>query len=64
MPPEVQTKLDSRHAGLLYLIAKCYEHVGRSAEARQWFVRAKEQDICPLRILDTMHEAIKDIAAR
>ena len=55
-------EIDSRHAGLLYLIGKCYEHIGRSAEAKNWFVLAKEEDICPLRILEPMHQAILDVA--
>jgi lysophospholipase L1-like esterase len=59
---EQAAEIDSRHAGLLYLIGKCYEHIGRSAEAKNWFVLAKEEDICPLRILESMHEAILDVA--
>ncbi len=59
---EQAAEIDSRHAGLLYLIGKCYEHIGRLAEAEQWFVLAKEEDICPLRILEPMHQAILDVA--
>jgi len=55
---EQAVEIDPRHAGLLYLIGKCYEHVGRFGEAKEWFVRAKEEDICPLRILEAMHEII------
>ncbi len=55
-------KIDPRHAGLLYLIGKCYEHVGRLGQAKEWFVRAKEEDICPLRILEAMHEIILEVA--
>lgn len=61
---ERAAEIDSRHAGLLYLIGKCYEHIGRLSEAKNWFVRAKEEDICPLRILEPMHQAILDVAAR
>jgi hypothetical protein len=46
------------------VIGKCYEHMGRSAEAKKWFVQAKEQDICPLRILEPMHDAILDVAVQ
>jgi lysophospholipase L1-like esterase len=55
---------DSRHAGLLYRIGACYQRLGRFAEARQWFLRAKEEDVCPLRILEPMHEVILDAARR
>ena len=61
---EQAAALDNRHAGLLYWIGKCYEHIGRSNEAKKWFVRAKEQDICPLRILQPMHDAILDVSGR
>ncbi|NQT02264.1 MAG: SGNH/GDSL hydrolase family protein [Planctomycetes bacterium] len=61
---EQAAEIDSRHAGLLYLVGKCYEHIGRSAEAKNRFVLAKEEDICPLRILEPMHQAILDVAAQ
>ena len=54
--------VDGRHAGLLYQIGKCYELMGRYEEARPWFVRAKEEDVCPLRALDSMRGIVKDIA--
>ncbi len=56
--------IDDRYAELLYLIGKCYEHIGRSTEAKKWFTLAKEEDVCPLRILEPMHEAILDVAKR
>jgi lysophospholipase L1-like esterase len=57
-------EIDSRHAGLLYLIGKCYEHIGRLDEAKKWFLNAKEEDVCPLRILEPMNEAILSVAAK
>ncbi len=56
--------IDSRHAGLQYQIGKCYEILGRSPEAKQRFLRAKEEDICPLRILQPMNDIIKTLADR
>ncbi len=61
---EQAAEIDSRHAGLLYLIGKCYEHIGRLAEAKKWFAKAKEEDVCPLRILEPMQEAILSVAAK
>lgn len=61
---EQAAKIDSRDAGLLYVIGKCYARIGRFDEAKKWFIRAKDQDICPLRILEPMRDAIRDIAAR
>ena len=61
---EQAAEIDSRHAGLLYLIGKCYEHIGRLAEAKKWFAKAKEEDVCPLRILEPMQEVILSVAAK
>lgn len=56
--------IDSRHAGLLFLLGKYYEHIGRFPQAKEWFIKAKEEDVCPLRILETMHEIIREVAGR
>ncbi len=60
---EKAAEIESRHAGLLFLIGKCYEHTGRLAEAKKWYVKAKDEDVCPLRILEPMHEAVLNAAA-
>ncbi len=59
---EEAREIDDRHAGLHYLRAKCYDAMGMTTEARGAYVRAKEEDICPLRILEPMHQAILDAA--
>lgn len=61
---ERAVKIDDRHAGLLYQVGKCYECLGRCAEAKEWFVRAREEDVCPLRIVEPMHEVLLNVAAR
>jgi hypothetical protein len=61
---EQAAEIDNRHAGLLYVIGKCYEHTGRLGEAKKWFVKAKEEDVCPLRIPEPMNDAILRIAAK
>ena len=57
-------EIDDRHAGLLFRIGTCHHRLGRFAESKQWFLRAKEEDICPLRALEPMHEAIVETARR
>ncbi len=57
-------EIDHRNADLLYLLGLCYERLGRFKEARSWFVQAKEEDVCPLRILEPMRQAINDVAER
>ncbi len=54
--------VDDQHAGIHYDLAQCYKDVGRLDEARAEFIRAKDLDICPLRILEPMNQATLDIA--
>ncbi len=61
---EKAVMLDGQHAGLLYELGTCYMTAGRFSEARVCFVAAKEQDICPLRMLEPMHSTIKEAAFR
>jgi len=56
--------IDNHHAGLCFRLGTCYLRIGRTAEARRWFIRAKDEDICPLRILKPMRQAIHDTARR
>jgi tetratricopeptide (TPR) repeat protein len=50
--------IDPRHAELLFAIGKAFESLGRFEQAKEWFIRAKDEDICPLRILEPMHDII------
>jgi len=54
--------IDEKHAGLHYWLAKELDATGETAAAREAYLRAKELDICPLRILEPMNEAIVRIA--
>ena len=54
--------IDDRHAGTHYLAAKCYDAMGDHDRARRSYVRAKDEDICPLRILDTMNRTVLEMA--
>ena len=54
----LSAQIDRRHSGLLYTIGKTYEHLGRYAEAAVWLLNTQEEDICPLRMLEPMHEAL------
>lgn len=61
---EQAVSIDNEHAGLLYQLGMCYASAGRFSEAKAQFVAAKEQDICPLRMLEPMHLAIREAGAR
>jgi lysophospholipase L1-like esterase len=54
--------IDGLHAGLHYDLAKCYEALGRMAEAREQYLLAKELDVCPLRILEPMNDVVLRVA--
>jgi tetratricopeptide (TPR) repeat protein len=53
--------LDDQHAGIHFTLAGCYQDLGRLEEARAEFIRAKDLDICPLRILESMSQATLSI---
>jgi lysophospholipase L1-like esterase len=59
---EEALSIDDQHAGLHYLLAKCHDAMGAMDRARGEYLAAKEQDICPLRILEPMNQAVLEIA--
>lgn len=54
--------IDDQHAGLQFDLGKCCQNVGQLAEAREALVRAKDLDVCPLRILDPMNQIVLRLA--
>ena len=50
--------LDPDYAALHFRLGQCQLAQNQLEAARQSFVRAKELDVCPLRILEPMHEII------
>lgn len=56
--------LDNRHAGTLYRLGRTYDSLGRTDLALEAYEKAKEEDICPLRILEPMNRAILDLARK
>ena len=54
--------IDDQHAGIFYDLGKYYDGMGEPERARQAYLRAKELDICPLRILEPMNEAVVTLA--
>jgi lysophospholipase L1-like esterase len=61
---EKATQIDDRNAELFFLLGSYYRRLGRSQDAKKWFLLAKEEDVCPLRILEPMHKAICEAASR
>ncbi len=59
---EQACELDPQHAGGLYDLAHCYDRGGRVDDAKTAFLSAREQDICPLRILQPMNDAVRELS--
>ena len=54
--------LDPSHAGAHYQLGKFYEAAGQFEQAKASLLMAKDQDVCPLRMLESMHTRLLDIA--
>jgi tetratricopeptide (TPR) repeat protein len=54
--------IDDRYAYLHFYRGHALERLGRHEEARAAFVRARDEDICPLRALSPMVDIVKEIA--
>lgn len=57
-------EIDPLHAGGWYNLAKCYDAMGEMDKAKAAYLKAKDQDVCPLRILQPMNDAVLEIAAQ
>lgn len=55
--------IDPRHALLNYRIARCLDRLGQTKAAREYFLRAKDEDICPLRMLERIYQLQHALAA-
>lgn len=55
-------EIDDRYADVYYELGKCYEALGRRADARRAYIRARDEDVCPLRIISPMEAALRRIA--
>ena len=54
--------IDDQHAGLWYDLAKCHEAVGQFDQAAQAYRSARDHDICPLRMVEPLHEVLREVA--
>lgn len=56
--------LDSQYAETHFALGSVLEGMGRRREARRSFLRAKERDVCSLRLLKVQRQALATIAQR
>jgi len=55
-------QIDDHFALLDYRIAHCFDRLGQFEAARRYYLQAKEKDVCPLRILEAMHQVLTTVA--
>ena len=55
--------LDPLHADTHFDLAKAYDELELYDDARAAYRQAQEQDVCPLRMLEAMHQELAEIAA-
>ena len=55
--------IDPQYALLDYRIARLLDRTGRAPEALPYYQQARDEDICPLRIMAPLEEALRRIAA-
>ncbi len=55
--------IDDTFADLAFRRARCYRALGKTAEAREQFIRARDLDALPFRTSTIINEAIRDVVA-
>lgn len=56
--------IDPHHAAAHFLLGHVYERLERYEQAQACYLRAKDEDICPLRMLESMHVVLRHTATR
>jgi hypothetical protein len=59
---EKALKIDDRYADAHFLLAKIHDETGKPSEAKSEYIRAKDEDVCPLRMLERMHNITLRVA--
>lgn len=56
-------RIDDQFAATFYALGKCHEALGQSGSARAAFQRARELDVCPLRLLQPIERVLERVTA-
>lgn len=59
---QLALRIDERYASAHYELGKCYDALGLRKQALDAYIKARDEDICPLRILSPMEEALERVA--
>jgi tetratricopeptide (TPR) repeat protein len=54
--------IDGEYALLSFRMARCYDRLGEWAQAREYYRQARQLDICPLRMIEELHERLQRVA--
>jgi tetratricopeptide (TPR) repeat protein len=54
--------IDERFAAAHFALGKCYDSAREYDKAKTAYVRAKEEDTCPLRMIESQYDALRDVA--
>ena len=55
--------IDDQYALLAFRMARCLDRIGDMKKAAAYYRKARQLDICPLRMVDELHEHLRRIAA-
>ena len=55
--------IDDRHALLLFRMARCFDQLGEYDKSAEYYIRAREEDVCPLRKTNRLTETLTTIAS-
>ncbi len=55
-------ELNPRHAAAWFRLGRCHAANGRAADAAAALVRARDEDVCPLRMTEPLRQALADVA--
>lgn len=60
---EAALAIDGRHAAARFLLGHAHLARHQPREAREQFLLAKDEDVCPLRMIEPLHEALREVAS-
>ncbi|MCA9162568.1 MAG: SGNH/GDSL hydrolase family protein [Planctomycetales bacterium] len=58
------SRIDPFHAAAHFALARALESAGRRHEAAAEYVAARETDVCPLRMIEPLHRALRSVATQ
>lgn len=59
---QIAEAIDDQYALLAYRMARCFDRLDQIADARRYYRKARNLDVCPLRILDEMEARLRRLA--